>query len=51
MQKKPEYKGPWGECPKCGKIYTSWIGSKAHGVGACDKITDARELYTFPEKK
>lgn len=50
MKKKPNYEGPWGKCPKCGKIYTSWVTSKGHGAGACNKIPDARDLYTFPKK-
>ena len=50
MTEKPEYPGTaWGVCPKCGKIYTSFVTSMGHGAGACDKIPDARDRYTFPE--
>lgn len=36
-------------CPKCGKIYTSWLSSLAHNNGYCHTATDARERYDFTD--
>ncbi|QIN96764.1 hypothetical protein [Synechococcus phage S-N03] len=46
LPKFPEGK-PFNICPKCGKIYTSWISSLAHNNGQCHKVKDAREHYDF----
>jgi hypothetical protein len=48
LPKFPEGK-PFSICPKCGKIYTSWISSLAHNHGACHKVKDARENYDFTD--
>ena len=33
----------YGICEKCGKYYTSWSGSVAHSLGACDKVADKKD--------
>lgn len=38
-------KRPYGICAKCGKYYTSFIGSMAHASGACDKVIDRKPEF------
>ena len=52
MKKDPrpkKKKTDYAVCKKCGKWYASHIAAMGHGAGACDKITDARELYDFTD--
>ena len=48
LAKYPQNK-PFSVCEKCGKIYTSWLGSAAHAMGQCESVNDARDLYDFSD--